>query len=150
VGRVDAKTAGGELQRNRCRRCPTQLGIHPQLQLTQRERFGQIVVRPTLEARDSIVHAVERGQHDNRHVREHSYEAAHLIAIESGKHVIEDHEIRDPRPNRGEGTLAVRILDDLASCGTKMIGDDRTHGGVIFDDHDPRASMHIFERRREP
>ncbi len=66
----------------------------PGLQLTQGERFDEVVIGAGLEAVDAVVDRVAGGQHqDRRAVARGAHPAAHLETVDLRHHHIEDHRI---------------------------------------------------------
>jgi hypothetical protein len=56
------------------------------------ERLGQIAIRPLAQARHDLPGAVERGEHEHRHVGRLAQPSAHVVPIEIGHHDAEDHQ----------------------------------------------------------
>ena len=87
---------------------PAQQRTNARLQLSERERFDQVVVGADVETDHAIVDPVARGQHQDRGaIAGLAHPPAHLEPVEPGHQYVEDHRVRGGGGEGVERLLAV-------------------------------------------
>src|SRR5256714_8177521 len=105
-----------------------------------RERLGDVVVGPRLEAEHTVDLGVHRGQDQDRDVALAAQAAADLDPREAGQADVEDeHVVAVLRPGRLERRLAVAGGVDLEAGGAQRVGDGVDDRRFVVDDQDAVA-----------
>ncbi len=115
---------------------PPEDGLDPHDQLTWRERFRQVVVRPQLEAQDAVDLVVTRGHEDDGSpVARLAQVPADLDAVQGREADIQHHRHRPQAPDRGQslGAVALHVHPEagLGEVEALQLGD----GSLVLDDH---------------
>lgn len=115
---------------------PAQQHVHPGGQLAHRERLGHVVVRADAEADQHVGLVVAGGQHEDRDGTLGLDPAAHLQAVETGQHHVQDHQVGLPGLGGVDGRRTVRRGLDEEALGAQPRGDRLHDRGVVLDHQD--------------
>jgi hypothetical protein len=120
---------------------PAQIGPNAGEQLTQVERFGHIVIRANLKAKDPIDVVITSRQHDDRHCAEGADGAAHIKTASSWEHDVEQDEIR-LLPS-GNGDCRSSIFSDNWSevFSTQIVREGVAQAAIVLDEQNFRHAV---------
>src|SRR3954453_17912287 len=122
----------------------------PTEQLAQRERLGDVVVRPELQADHLVEFVAPRGQEQPGCLRARRAQAPQdLEAVDAGKLDVEDDEVGGLGRREGESLLSRPRDADLVTLGLERVLDAPRNGELVFDDEDGGhpAMLHAAARR---
>ena len=109
-------------------------------QLLGLERLDDVVIGPRLQT-DHHVHGVALGrEHDDGHPGLRPDQAAHLDAVPSGQHQVEEHQIGLGLPESGQRLVAISYERRLKTFTTQHNPEHLGQCGVVVDDKD--SSLH--------
>ena len=110
-----------------------QVGPDPGQQLGQAKRFGEVVVGAGLQADDHVDLLVPRGQHHQHAPRLSRAQApADLDAVHIGQTEIQQCQIEDSSPSRGQRVAAGSGQHHGMPVGAQAGGQDVPDGGVVL------------------
>ena len=115
---------------------PAQHAADAGLELLGAERFDHVVVGPQFQAGDAIRHVAEGGEHHDRHIGILAQLLADAIAIESGHHHVQHHQIRQALAEEFQGLFAVAGGDHLVADHRQPGFQDAPDTGLVVHDED--------------
>ena len=120
-------------------------GAYPRFQLLERERLGEVIVRPEVEAAHTGFDTVLRGEDQDGQLAAAPAKALQdLEAVHPGKADVEDQQVEFEARYRaiglGAGGDAVHRVPVLAQAHRETIGQDR----VVFGDQNPHPARPPF------
>jgi hypothetical protein len=124
-----------------------QHGAHARVQLVQRERLDQVVVRPGVEPADPLLHGVARADDEDGPVRRAPHLRADLEAVDARQPEVEQDDLRVPRAVRAQRPRAVALHAHVVTGVRELEGHRIGQVRVVLDDQDPR-SVHGQPGRR--
>jgi hypothetical protein len=116
---------------------PAQHRPDPGDQLARRERLGDVVVGPDLEADHPVDLVVTRREHEDVGVAEGPDATAHLDAVEAREREVEHDQVRCPGFGRLDGIGAVDGGVHLVALALEQADEHLHELGRILDDEDP-------------
>ncbi len=137
LARVEVEAHGPDLERRLVAARAAGERAQPGEQLLDRKRLGQVVVGAGVEPDHAVADAVERRQHQDRHVVARAAgAAAHAEAVHVGQAHVEDHQVGllalHRREALGAGAGELDAVARLAQLELEHAGDR----GVVLDDQD--------------
>src|SRR6266567_1351932 len=145
-----AYSAGGEVDlqvrdavHRRCERgTPARQRLEPRQQLAEGERLGEVVVRPDLEPADTVVHGIERREHeDGRGHAPAPQLAAQLEPAAAGKAHVENDHIERGQPGALPPLGERRGQGRIDALRAHAVAQQRGELGVVLDDQHPHGPM---------
>ena len=124
---------------------PAEPRPHPRHQLLHAEGLGHVIVRPGVQAANTLFLLHPGGEHDHRHVRRAllpSQAPADLYPVGPGHHAVEQDEVGGPRHRELEARLPVEGAKNLEAFGFEVVADEVHQVALVVDDQDG-ASRHI-------
>jgi len=121
----------------RARPRSAQDGADARQELPRVERLGEVVVGPELEADDLVDVVALGGEHDDGDGRRSGRgpePAAHLQAVDSGQHHVEQHHVEPAPAESGEAALPVARDRDVDVVPGEILGHQRAQTGVVLDE----------------
>ena len=112
--------------------------LDPAAELAHRERLGDVVVGPHLEAEDLVDLVVLGGEHDDRHLAAAAQPPADLDPVELRQHDVEHDQVEALLGEAVERLAAVERGDDLVAVLAQGIGEQRLDRLLVVDQQDPR------------
>jgi hypothetical protein len=89
--------------------------------LTDPERLGEVVVRPDSQTHEDVGLLVAGSQHQYRNGPHGVQPSAHLVAVEAGKHHVEQDGVGTHVEAEGHRARAVEGLEDVVSLGRDRV-----------------------------
>lgn len=123
--------------RNRARRSAERTRA---IKLLQRERLGQVVVRPGVKPHDPVLHRASRRDHNDRCKRRRPDPAAHLHPVQRRQPEIEQHQIRIGLAHRRQRRWPI-AHDARHIPGMTQLQRQRARDLAIILDHQHAGSM---------
>ena len=121
------------------RRHLAQPRAHAREKFLERERLPDVVVRPGLEAFDSIPGAGAGSEHDDGHRATLATNLPkHLEPVHRGQTDIEEAEVDPPAPKKVERRWTVVDDNDVVACCAQPPLHERRDLRLVFCDEDPR------------
>ena len=125
-------------------RCPAQHRSHAQLELTEAEGFGDVVVRAVLKPLDALVLLAPGGEHDQRQVASHRAQpSAHLEPSDAGQHEVEDHEVDRRTGEALDRRLPVCHGLHEMPAPREVARNGVPHRRVVLDEQDPHHGARL-------
>jgi len=115
--------------------------LHPAAELAERERLGDVVVGPELQAQDLVDLLGLGGQHDDRHAAARPQTPADLEAVDLGQHQVEHDEVDRALVEAVEGLLAVLGADHVIDLSPERKGQQLLDRLLVVDEEDPRCLL---------
>jgi hypothetical protein len=116
---------------------PAQHAAHPGDELAGAERLDDVVVGAQLQADDPVRLVALGGQHDDRGRVLGADLAAHLQAIHTRQHQIQDDQVRDVGAEGRQRGRAVLGRLDAITLTFQVVLHDLADGRFVIDDQDP-------------
>ena len=119
---------------------PAQQRAQPGEQLLERERLGQVVVGPGVEALDPVADGVARGEHQDRDaVADLAQGAGGLQPVEARHHHVHHDGVGVDAADAGQRLGAVGGGRDVVAVELQRPAQRLAHGTVVLDDEDVLA-----------
>ena len=125
-----------------------QARAHPSHEFLGLEGLGNIIVGTSLETRHDIRGIGTGGQHNDRSVRNPTDRAAHVKAVHTGQHDVQEDQVRIVLLKLSQRSRSVGTEDDVIALVLEDNADHLSQGDVVVDDEDARTHITIVSRNR--
>ncbi|GAB3874278.1 hypothetical protein GCM10029964_015980 [Kibdelosporangium lantanae] len=128
---------------------PAQQRTDPRHQLTRAERLGDVVVRAQVQSQQEIVLRGPGGEHQHRQVGLAPQDPAHVQAVHTGQHDVEDQQVGAVPADLVERVPAVVHDHHGVLLAFQVAPDQLGLFGVVLGEDDVRAHDPMIRRFRD-